>query len=240
VGDAHVLVERNRHLDHNACDNVPDHGDASQGTGGVELVAVNDVLVTGHEDTEDPEAEHNRSNQRRPYRDGRACCPAHPEQRDWDRGRPEHGPVETGLRGHTDIRTLGLSARNVALPQVDVHRDQGGTREVPDHDPQEAHAPHPLGQLVDVLVDEGVARQERKEDDVDHGQVQPKEDDDRFLGSHKERTVQRPGETSYQTRLPDLDRATVPRITGQASQLFCLPFQQDRTIGLGLEEEQNS
>ena len=63
-----VLVHGQRYLDHTTCSEVSDECDTSQRTRRVDLEAVDDVLVSRDKDTQDREAEWDRSRKRGPGR----------------------------------------------------------------------------------------------------------------------------------------------------------------------------
>lgn len=57
ISNTQVFIKRQRHLDHPSRSYVSDHRDGSEGTCGVRLVTINDVLVAGDEDADDSVAE---------------------------------------------------------------------------------------------------------------------------------------------------------------------------------------
>ena len=114
--------------------------------------------------------------------------PGHPEEGEWDGGGAEHGEPEAELGREAGAAVL-FDGGEVALgPGVDQGHEAGGEAE-PDADAEEGEAGETFAEVVGFGEDEGVAVEEGKEDDVDDGQVEGDEHDDRFAECEEEGAV---------------------------------------------------
>ena len=91
---------------HCASSHISDESDASQGAGGIDLVAVDDVLIARDEDAKNTEAEEDTRGQGGPDADIAVACPAHPEETDGDSPRAVHGEPEPKLGGEAVLTLL--------------------------------------------------------------------------------------------------------------------------------------
>ena len=97
--NAQILIHGNRHLHHPSGRDIPNQRNAHQGTRGVSLVTIDNVLIATDKHTKNPVPKKHAGGKRRPGRDGRVSRPTHPEHADGDGGGTQHGKPEPELWG---------------------------------------------------------------------------------------------------------------------------------------------
>ena len=231
--DAQIAVHRNRHHHHAARGHVPDDRDGRQRARGVQLVAVDQVLVRGNENGQDAEAAQHAGRQRAPQRHVRARGPAHPEERQGHGGGAEDGEPEAELgREGGCFAAAGPRAGQVLPVPLPDQRDDGQAQGQPHDDAEEAQPREALGDAVGVGEDEGVAVQEGEEDDVDDGDVEGEYQDDGLAEEDQEGPVEGAPHFLGEGFFLDLLGPDVPRVAGDGAELLRFVLEQDGRVGL--------
>ena len=165
-----VLIERDTHNGHAASSHVANKCDTGQGAGGVNLVAIDDILVTGNKDAEDAKAKDDRGGEGRPDGNVAVRRPAHPEHGDGNRRGSNHGEPEAEL-GREVVLVVLLCFDQARDLHLSNQKDQGCGHEQTGSDSEEAEALDALRDAVDFAKNVVVAVEEGEENDVNDSHV---------------------------------------------------------------------
>ena len=93
-----------------------------------------------------------------------------------------------------------------------------------------------MGEAVDVGEDKGITIQEGKEQDIDDGQVQSQEHDNRFSDGKKEGPVESTEKTMQEFLLANLELRAISIIIHQGTEVSRFPFQESWRVCFRLKE----
>ncbi|TGO12657.1 hypothetical protein BTUL_0084g00150 [Botrytis tulipae] len=129
----------------------------------------------------DAKAKKEGSDKTRPWRNRRIVRPPHPEKRDGDEWRSEHGKPESFFRGQFRFLSVdGAQSFEIFLRPVVDQRDETRGETEPDGNTEECESGESLAEIVRFPKYVCVSVEKGEEDNVYDGEIEREEHDDGF------------------------------------------------------------